>query len=238
MTKEAKIYESGNSFQKRAYRKMANYLHARGISQFGRSVRGTPYRHLLPVNSTIENFLYDNKIASAAEARFSNHKAGDWDRARFNTTASQPCCFNLFVPLQQDTKLANYLFSTLFNAPVNVHHIEIEFTPNTKELNNLPGFERSHDKTIGDETIGDQGKFAGTDADVAIFYSIQDRKGVLLIEFKYIEAEFSQCTSYKNKPKKSMQCTSPNFYNNMIKDPLYIKGRPACGYLQYQNWHL
>jgi hypothetical protein len=237
MTKTAEIYQSGNPFQNRVYKKMSDYLQMKGVSNFGTSQkRDTPYRHLLPPESTFENFLYDRNIFLEAKSRFKDHKAGDWDRARTNTAASQPCCFNLFVPLQQDLKLASRLFSSLMDSPVVVGHIEIEFTPNTPNLDALSEFERHSDESIGDQ--GPEGSNQGTDADVAVFYKTKDRKGVILIEYKYIEADFNLCYSYKTKAKDLMKCSTSGFYKEMIEMPLRINRNLACGYLKYGNWSL
>jgi len=236
MTENAEIYQEGSPFQKRVYREMSDYLHRKGVSHFGTPKNGkTPYRHLLPPECTIENFLYDRNIYTAASSRFKDHKAGDWDRARTNSAASQPCCFNLFVPLQQDLELASKLFSSLMGSSVTVCHIEIEFTPKTPKLNELPGFERHPD---ADESIGDQIGKRGTDADVAVFYKTRDKKGIILIEFKYIEDDFNPCASYRIKDKKMMKCSNPDFYRHMIEKPLRINRSQACGYLKYGNWNL
>jgi hypothetical protein len=142
---------------------------------------------LHPEDSAL-NFLAP-AIADAVAARFDSHKAGDRARAETNTVASQPCCFNLFVPLAQDLLLASAVFSALVGAPVVLDHIEIEFTPN--RLVELLGYELGD----RDESLGDQNGSGGTDADVAVFYRAGAERGVLLIEFKYIEAEFSTCGS-------------------------------------------
>ena len=55
MNKKAEIYQSGNAFQKLAYRKLSEYLDRKKISEYGIPKRGyTPYRHLLPPDSTVE----------------------------------------------------------------------------------------------------------------------------------------------------------------------------------------
>ncbi len=236
MNQTAEIYQSGNQFQNRIYRKMAEYLNLKGVIEFGRAKKnGALYRHLLPSDSTYENFLFDNEIYLATKTRFQKGKAGDWHRAKTNTAASQPCCFNLFVPLQQDLELASRLFSSLMEAAVVVSHVEIEFTPNCRDLHNLPGYEVGLKQ---DESIGDQGTNQGTDADVAVFYTASGKKGIILIEFKYIESEFSMCTSFRKKPKELMRCSNAGYFKSMIEDELMINGACACGYLKYKNWQL
>ena len=236
MTCEAKVYQTGNSFQKLVYRKMADYLDAKGITHFSMSQGGKLYRHLLPSDCTVENFLFNQNIYDAAKNRFDEKKAGDWKRAISNTASSQPCCFNLFVPLQQDLNLASKLLTALSGNPLVVHYIEIEFTPDKLPLENLPDFRVRPDDSK--ESIGDQGNMQGTDADIAVFYSHGNLKGVILCEFKYIEDEFSQCTSWKNKSKDIMRCSNPDFYKHMMEEEMKIGGSLACGYLKYENWSL
>ena len=117
---------------------------------------------------------------------------------------------------------------------VQIQDIQIEFTPNN------------------DESLGDQSIFGGTDADVAVFYSYGTQKhGVILIEFKYIESEFSVCSSYREKNggvkdgivKKNIRpvCDSPVFYEKLILPYIANENKPDspdCGYLKYNNWQL
>ncbi len=226
----AEIYQTGNAWQKLAYRKMSDYFEEQGVTEYGKSKGGASYKHLLSEKDSVHNFLSDD-IYKATINRFSEHKAGDVERVKQNTVASQTYCFNLFVPLQINLKLASELFSTLLSKKVEVKHIDIEFTPNT--LDSLSGFERKG----GDESIGDQSEFAGTDADVAVFYKNSNkRKGVILIEFKFIEAEFSVCSSYRTK-KDAIRpyCNSSNYWEKLVE----AKDKNSlCGYTRYENWVL
>jgi hypothetical protein len=64
---------------------------------------------------------------------------------------------------------------------------------------------------------------------------------VILIEFKYIESEFSQCGSYKSESKKDLRkiCDNNGFHKALIEPNLSNKqGRFNCGYLKYNNWQL
>ncbi|MCP4498598.1 MAG: hypothetical protein GY822_01350 [Deltaproteobacteria bacterium] len=153
-----------------------------------------------------------------------------------NLAASQACCFNLFVPLAEDLHLASALFSRLLSREISVSHIEIEFTPNTCDL---VDFQRSDE----DESLGDQQGSGGTDADVAVF--LKDSKGrreVILIETKFIEAEFSACNSVRAKSKKEVLrvlCSGPSFYDDVVKSRRKSpQGGLLCGYLKYRNWEL
>jgi hypothetical protein len=176
------------------------------------------------------NLLGEIEILQEVNKRF-NTKAGDKQRVLKNTVASQPCCFNLIAPLKFDrnSDLADALFSNLLKKEVNVLDIEIEFTP-TEE-----------------ESIGDQSKIGGTDADLAVSYTDKSgKKGIILIEFKYIEQEFSRCTSYKDKNGREKDgktkinirptCDSYSFYEKHVLNA--NEKNPECGYVKYQNWPL
>jgi len=223
-----KIYQSGNFFQKKKYKYLSEYNFGRGINIFGKSKdqkgkQGEYYAHLLDIKDKAQNFLTPD-ILIEVEKRFQS-KAGDLPRVLTNTAASQACCFNLFVPLKNNLELANKLFSSLMGKLISIDEIIIEFTPNKSE------------------SIGDQGKFQGTDADVGIFYKYDtNKKGVLLLEFKYIEAEFSYCSSYKSKSKRKHikeLCDSQEYYAKLITPNIKSNNKsPLCGYLKYDNWQL
>lgn len=247
MISEAKIYQEGNPWQKKVYKKMASFLEANPeIKSFGQSANGNKYKHLLNVEQSKFNFITED-IHIATKERFSKHKAGDLQRILTNTAASQPYCFNLIIYLQQHPALADKLFSNLFEKQVRVHHLEPEFTPNL--CDNIIGFERTSDESIGDQNLK---LGSGTDSDIAVFYTYNnDKKGVLLIEFKFIEHEFSVCSSYAGSKKKEGEtpeekqqrlernkerrqiCNSNNFYSKMVETK-----NSLCGYNKYFNWDL
>lgn len=177
------VYCTGSPFQKWAYEQAARRLFDSGVRRYGQSKNGNAYGHLLHEDDFELNFLSAG-IKDALLERFARHKAGDLKRARTNTVASQPCCFNLLVPMVEDLQLASSVFSKLMNRVIEIDHIELEFTPN--QIGDLSGYQLDG----RDESLGDQSGSAGTDADVAIFYRSEGARGVLLLEFKYIESEF------------------------------------------------
>lgn len=229
------LYQAGNTWQRNRYAFMADYNRNMGIKEFDPAPKKSQrYYHILTLKDSLHNFLGEPEIRKIVEERFSQHKAGDEHRVMTNTVASQPCCFNLFAPLKYRTELAGRLFSNLLGKSVTVQHIEIEFTPNTHK--DLAGFELSEDESLGDQVAN-----RGTDADVAVFYTYGKQKGVVLIEFKYIESEFSQCGSFKNDTAKKFRniCDNQGYYKTLIEPNLEKKsGRFNCGYLKYFNWKL
>ena len=222
----ATIYSAGNAWQKKVYKKMSKYLEdILEINDYGTSRNGTCYKHLLTVEQAKYNFITE-AIWAATIARFGSHKAGDLNRILTNTVASQAYCFNLVIYLKQHLYLADKLFSYFLGKDVLVRHIEPEFTPNQ---NDLAGLERNDD-----ESIGDQNAYSGTDSDIAVFYNYNNnQKGMLLIEFKFIEDEFSVCTSYARKKVINEVCRTERFYSDMVSCK-----NALCGYNKYLNWPL
>lgn len=229
MTEKGSIYKVGNSWQKKVYKKMSQYLDAiPEVKDFGTSRSGKKYKHLLKMEDAKHNFITD-EIYNGTKERFQNHRAGDLKRVLTNTAASQAYCFNLVIHLNNNKELANALFSELLNKKVSVVHIEPEFTPNM--CDEVKGYERDSDESIGDQNLR---AGYGTDADIAVFYSYEDnKKGVILIEFKFIEAEFSVCSSYRKKRDIKATCDSKDYFSLLV-DSNDLK----CGYNKYLNWDL
>jgi len=244
MNNEPKIYDTGNPWEKKVYRHMADFLQSKGVQEFGSTSEGNQYKHWLTEEKAHINFITPD-IYNGTLARLDKHKVGDPKRLLTNTAASQPFCFNLIIFLQQHPELANKLFSKLLDNQVKVNHLEPEFTPN--ECNSIMGFERT-----SDESIGDQGYNRGTDSDIAVFYTYDNgKKGVLLIEFKFIEPEFSVCSSYSGSKRKKNEtsgeteqrinrnkerqstCNSQSFYVEFVEAK-----SSKCGYNKYSNWGL
>ena len=217
--------QSGNSWQRNRYLFLSEYNKTNGITRFDKAKQhGNRYFHIVDIGHCDRqyNLLGDARILEAVEKRFQT-KAVDLTRVLTNTVASQPCCFNLFAPLKfpENRPIADTLLSSLLRESVRVDNIIVEFTP-----------ERA-------ECLGDQTNTQGTDADVAIFYSDNQKKqGLILIEFKYIESEFSTCTSYKNKEDIRPICNSKSFQRDKFEEPENSYHRAMCGYIRYKNWPL
>ncbi|CAG0940256.1 hypothetical protein BROC_00958 [Candidatus Brocadiaceae bacterium] len=233
MTKPPGLYQIGNDWQKKVYNHMSAYLQSKGIKDFGKSQNGNSYMHLLPKDKADAgmNFI-THEIYRDTINRFLQHKAGDIERIKSNTCSSQAYCFNLFAYLFSHIGLANSVFSFLIGKQIDIQHIELEFTPNKRVWNGFP--------LIEDESIGDQSEKSGTDADVALFYEYdKDKKGVLLIEFKFIEGEFSTCSSYRSgKVGLRGVCDTHSFFRELIENGKKTEKGFLCGYKKYNNWRL
>lgn len=234
-------YLTGNPWQRKAYSYLSEYLAKKDIREFGVSGNGNSYRHLFRVEDGVMNFI-NRELYDLTLERFGSHKAGDLNRILTNTASSQAYCFNLFLYLNKHMSLANKLFSELMGKAVKVEHVELEFTPNQMQVDPF-GDSLSDSKNLTltkDESIGDQSTFGGTDADVALFYGFDEgKKGVLLIEFKFIEAEFSVCSSYKNKQEVRAYCSGPDYYRELVANQRTdSRQQPLCGYTRYLNWAL
>ena len=233
MSKPPELYHNGNDWQKKVYYHMSDYLQSKGIKDFGKSKHGNPYMHLLPKDQADKgmNFITPD-IYNDTINRFLHHKAGDIERIKTNTCSSQAYCFNLFAYLYRHKSFADSVLSSLIGKQIDIQHIELEFTPNQMLWNDFP--------LIDDESIGDQSKNSGTDADVALFYHYdKNKKGVLLIEFKFIEGEFSTCSSYRNgKVGLKGVCDANTFFKELIENGKKTEKGFLCGYQKYNNWRL
>lgn len=222
--KDVKYYQIGKSkkFANERYKFMSELNISNNIENYGQSKHGTRYYHLIEYDENNSyNLLNEPKILAEVNQRFQT-KAGDKKRVLTNLLSSQACCFNLFSPLKEleNQFLTNSLFSKLLKKTVEVERIEIEYTPKREE------------------SIGDQSKIGGTDADLAVFYKfVEKQQGLILLEFKYIENEFSCCSSYKKKARIRTICNSHNFLAEHTKQAK-LKKRFDCGYMKYENWNL
>jgi len=130
------------------------------------------------------NFLTDSAM-EAAKKRESKGKGVDHKRTWGNMLSSQAMCFNIFGTLSASevgkTALAKSLDSLGY--PVrSVESVDIEFTPKP-------------------DVFGDQSSTGGVDCDVLVsFTALDDRAGVLVMETKFVEPEFSKC-GFRSKPE-------------------------------------
>lgn len=172
---ENEIYTTGNSFRAVAEAKARHYrVNELKLSDFG------SYGHILSDNNAQKgmNFLptLRNEIFEEVNKRNKKGKGVDIDRTTKNMLASQAMCFNLFVPLNRNKKLASMFFEQLLGDVSEItENIEYEYTPSKLIFN-------------------DQSGKGGVDCDALLTYkNKQGNSSILVIETKYVEPEFSIC---------------------------------------------
>lgn len=201
------VYTRGNSFRAKAESHARKYRsEVLGLSSYDK------YGHILDTKdaNTGLNFIAP-EILHSVKLREQIGKGIHFTRTSKNLLSSQAMCFNLFEPLNTDKQLVIELLNALLKIKVTeiIGEIQIEFTP--------PG-----------EILNDQTGKTGVDCDVLIEYKTQDNlKGVLVIETKYVEEEFSNCGFKRSKNDKC-----PNELN--LENP-----KQDCRYQvkkHYQYW--
>lgn len=183
------IYTKGNSFRALAENHARIYrsatMHLKDFDKYGHKLierdanRGMNF--LPSFRTTINEKVLERKCEGKGVAL---------KRTRGNLLSSQAMCFNLFIPLGNNLISAANVFKNYVNDLNEIESIEIEKTPPKK-------------------IFGDQNNFSGVDCDVYIRYNTNDnRKGVLLIETKYVETGFSVCGHRKNERENSCSKTT------------------------------
>jgi len=171
---EGPAYTKGNSFraiaETRARKYRADNLQLRGYDRWG---------HVLTKEDADSgwNFLPSLKddILREVKKRADKGKGVDFDRTSRNMLSSQAMCFNLFAPLNRDRRLAAELLGSFIDGIGSVDDMEYEHTPHNS-------------------IFGDQSGTAGVDCDALFDYTdSHGRKGLAIIETKYVEPEFSLC---------------------------------------------
>jgi len=138
------------------------------------------YGHFLDETATGEgrNFV----IPEAWEEARKRAKEGKGVAARTfeNMLSSQAMCFNLFTPLVHDHDLATRLLAPRVPGLQRVRSIKIEHTPPP-------------------DVFKDQSGLGGVDCDVLIVADFSDGQlGVIAVETKFVEPEFSGCGFHKS----------------------------------------
>lgn len=179
---EGRVYTKGDSFravaEARARTYRAEKLHLTGYDYYGHRLTNED-------GNRGENFLPSlrDDILRAVEERKANKKGVDFHRTSRNMLSSQAMCFNLFVPLNRDRRLAKELLNRFIAEIDSAEEIEYEYTP---------------DNCI----FGDQSGKGGVDCDVLVHYTTRNvAKGLVVIETKYAETEFSTCGFRKSGHK-------------------------------------
>lgn len=172
---EGKAYTLGNSFRARAEARQRRFR-AQEL-QLG---YGTHAHWLKKEDAEWGANLYGRALAEVL-VRADGGKGVDTDRTLGNMLSSQAMCFNIFGNLRTEEGLAVATRALRRFRPSiqEVKRIHIEYTP-------------------PNAVFGDQSGRGGVDCDVLIEYDApQGKRGLLAIETKFVEQEFSACAFRK-----------------------------------------
>ncbi|MBA7654206.1 hypothetical protein ES703_62082 [subsurface metagenome] len=156
------------------------------IGEMGTSERGNPYPHIIP-NAKWKYNLWEGIREEAP--RYFKEKGIAWHRQKHNLLSSQIMCVNIFFPLKQHLNVIKPWLIRLFRDAENVIDIDFEYIG-------------PEDKNYFNE-IGGRGQNR-TSSDVSITWLDREkRKNMLLLEFKFTEPSFGQCSKQGNpKPER------------------------------------
>jgi len=146
--------------------------------------RGRRYEHILPENSWSLNLW--SGIRKEAQRYFSENEIA-WHTQRHNLLSSQILCVNIFFPLRQHLDvLKHWLESCQFDVE-EVAGLDFEYTGPKNYFN---------EKGVRGQNM--------TSSDLAITWLDEaKRKNLLLLEFKFTEPDFGQCSKQGNpKPER------------------------------------
>jgi len=176
------VYTRGETFRARAEAAQRRYRAYRlGVGH------GT-WGHLLDAPSRDQgcNFLHPDALASV-EARIALGKGVHRERTYGNLLSSQAMAFNLLGPLAYSAEglsIATALLKPWVDGLAEVLELVIEHTPDSG-------------------VFRDQSGHGGVDCDVLVEYLATDGlRGVLVIETKYVEPEFSTCGHRKSRARR------------------------------------
>ena len=168
------VYTKGSGFRALAERQQRQYradvLHANDDGEWG--------HHLCTSAAEAGRNFLTPAIYQAVLERDRQGKGIDLPRTRGNMLSSQAMCFNLFSPLSSRygrNIMARVLAHFIGNMG-GIRHIGFEYTP----CNGL---------------FGDQTKVGGVDCDLLVEFD----NGVLGVETKFVEKEFSRCGFCKSR---------------------------------------
>lgn len=145
-----------------------------GIEQMGRW-RGRRYPHILP--KRMWNLNLWEGIREEAGHYFDNNEIA-WHIQKHNLLSSQIMCVNIFFPFRQHLDVLEVWLSHHFNDLEKVVSLDFEYVGSKNYFNELGG--RGQNMTSSDLSVTWQDK--------------KGKKNMLLLEFKFTERDFGQCS--------------------------------------------
>ena len=178
MIEEGKAYTIGDSF--RAQAEAQQRCFRAKVLQLEQG----DHAHWLRKTDAEEGKNFYGRAHCEVLARAKGRKGVDKSRTLVNMLSSQAMCFNIFGNLRTPEGLLVAATALRRFVPTirDVKQIHLEYTP---------------DKDV----FGDQSGLGGVDCDVLIEYSTEHGGGLLSIETKFVEVEFSNCAFRKRAGK-------------------------------------
>ncbi len=191
-------YTRGSSFRARAEARQRTYR----AQTLNAGWKG--YGHLLDDDAleARRNFITMEAWQAARDRQAAGK--GVADRTFRNMLSSQAMCFNIFATLQADVQLASRVLGKLVAGMHAVRTITFEYTP-------------------ANEVFRDQTGRGGVDCDLLIEGEWDSGPGVLVVETKFVEPEFSTC-GFRKKDRQEKG-------KKMCPEDVQLRGDPgACLY--------
>ncbi|MFC1937912.1 hypothetical protein ACFLWY_05095 [Chloroflexota bacterium] len=150
--------------------------------------RGKCYHHILPEEKWQYN-LFEGSREQVINYFAENHIA--WHQQKHNLLSSQVLCINLFFPLRRYLDVLKPLLSAHFDDVKRILDIDFEYTGPCQKDYFHEGGVRGQNRTS---------------SDVAIIWENKDyNKNVLLLEFKFAEPGFGECSRQGNPNQRRCQ---------------------------------
>jgi hypothetical protein len=165
---EGKPYSKGTSFRARAEARQRSYR-AETLKAGWKD-----YGHLLDDDALAARRNFITREAWQAARDRQEAGKGVAERTFQNMLSSQAMCFNVFATLAADRLLATRVLRTFVPGLAEVRSITFEHTP-------------------AKDVFGDQTGRGGVDCDLLIDGAWEQGAGVLVVETKFVEPEFSMC---------------------------------------------
>jgi hypothetical protein len=170
MIEEGRAYTPGNSFRARAE------AHQRRFRAQVLELGYGEHAHWLKKEDAERGANFYGRAHAEVLARAHERKGVDKARTLVNMLSSQAMCFNIFGNLRSNEGLVIAAEALRRFVPTiqDVKEIQLEYTPSNA-------------------IFGDQSGRGGVDCDVLIEYGTAKGGGLLTIETKFVEEEFSTC---------------------------------------------
>ena len=206
-------FKSQNAFEQSVIRQQVKFKRDRlGINTNGPHSKYPQhtYPHILPGGEIRKAFFpgfTDAVFAYFDEANIQPHSE------LLNLKSSQAACVNFLFPLRSDLELATNVLTRAGIIPPEgrVSGIEFEYTGQDEAGGSLGCTE-----WLGEPSTGKRGQNR-TSIDAAVFWTREGRNDATLIEWKYTERTFGNCSAFANaRSDAKAACRGPDHEKHCI----------------------